>query len=176
MKIAFGDKSRVGKDTAASYMISRYGGKRFSFAKRLYKIMDFIQDVCGIPREKDRKLLQILGTEWGRDKDPNLWVNLTLKDIEESKVIYGTENFYITDVRFRNEFDRLKEEGWIMIKITRNISVKKVGGVKNHSSESNDIKDEEWNYVIDNNGDISELYRTLDNIHVIENLEKVIKK
>jgi hypothetical protein len=175
MKIAFGDKARVGKDTAANYMISRYGGQRFSFAENLYKIANFIQDLCGIPREKDRKLLQIVGTEWGREKNPDLWLEATLKKIKEIEDENVVNNFYITDVRFRNEFNRLKKEGWIMIKIKRDTEGM-VGGVEGHKSETNDIEDEEWNYVLENNKEIEKFYRDLDNIYVIENLMKEIKK
>lgn len=173
MKIAFGDKARVGKDTAATYMITRYGGQRFSFAENLYKITNFIQDLCGIPREKDRKLLQIVGTEWGREKNPDLWLDATLKKIKEVEDENVVKNFYITDVRFRNEFDKLKEEGWILIKIKRDTEGK-VGGIEGHASETNDIEDSEWNYVLENK-EIEKFYRDLDNIYVIENLMKVIK-
>ena len=33
MKIAFGYKMRSGKDTAVDYLITKYGGKKITFAK-----------------------------------------------------------------------------------------------------------------------------------------------
>lgn len=160
MKIAFGDKARVGKDTAVEYLISNYGGKKFSFAEDLYKILNFAQKTCGFPIEKDRKFLQFIGTDWAREIDPNVWVNLTIQKVNDSNV----KNAYVSDVRFRNEFDALKNDGWLMVKIKREIKKESVGGIESHSSENNDIDDCEWDMVIDNNGSFEELKTELDNI------------
>jgi hypothetical protein len=41
--IAFGHKSRVGKDLSADYLIEKYGGKKLSFASPIYEIQYCIQ-------------------------------------------------------------------------------------------------------------------------------------
>ncbi len=158
MKIAFGDKSRVGKDTCVNYLIKTYGGQHLSFAEDLYKILYYAQEVCGFKKSKDRKFLQFIGTDWAREIDNNIWINLTLKKAE---VVKG--NLFISDVRFRNEFDALKKEGWTLVKIIKD-NPEVTGGILNHSSEKNDIKDDEWDYIINNNESIEDLYCKLEDI------------
>ena len=164
MKIAFGYKMRCGKDTSAKYLIDKYGGEKISFSKFVYDIMYYAQSICGLKSEKDRKFLQWIGTEWGRFQDPDLWINLTMNDIYNTHQHENT-NLYCTDVRFINEFTRLKKEGWIMCKINRNFSEN-----SSHISECelDSLKDEEWDFVIDNNGSLKKLYNKLDKI--IKNL------
>lgn len=164
MKIAFGYKMRCGKDTCAKYLIDKYGGEKISFSKFVYDIMYYAQSICGLKTEKDRKFLQWIGTEWGRSQDPDLWINLTMNDIYNTYQNENT-NLYCTDVRFINEFTRLKKDGWILCKINRNC-------VENSSHisecELDSLKDEEWDFIIENNGSLKKLYNKLDKI--IKNL------
>lgn len=151
MKLAFGYKMRSGKDTSVDYLISKYGGKRMSFAKALYDALFAVQSIFGLPQEKDRRFLISVG-DWARDKDPNIFVNIALKNNEAT---------YCSDVRFLNEFTALKLQGWKCIKINRD-----TGCNSNHSSECelDSIEDSEWDYIIDNNGTLEDLYNKLDNI------------
>jgi len=160
MKIAFGYKMRSGKDTSVNYLISKYGGEKISFSKPLYDILHYAQKVCNFPIEKDRKFLQWIGTDWAREKDNNIWINLAIKSIEN---IDG--NVYCSDVRFINEFKALKENGFIVIKIERNLTFTNKSST-NHISENDldKIENSEWDYVIKNNGTLKELYRQIDDI------------
>ena len=160
MKIAFGYKMRSGKDTSVDYLISKYGGQKISFSKPLYDILYYAQKICNFPLEKDRKFLQWIGTDWAREKDDNVWVNSALKSIEN---IDG--NVYCSDVRFINEFRALKENGFILIKIERNL-IQSDQNSTNHISENelDNINDSEWNYVIKNDGTLAELYKKIDDI------------
>lgn len=170
MKIAFGHKYASGKDTSADYLIKKYGGIKLSFASPLYDILHYAQNICSFPKEKDRKFLQWIGTEWARNKDPNIWINIL---IEKARKEEG--NVYVSDVRFLNEFTALKEDGWICIKLNRESQNrdttegehKGIGsGEKNHISETelDSITDDNWDFVIDNNGNIEDLYFKLDEI------------
>lgn len=75
-----------------------------------------------------RKLLQLLGTECGRNIiHPNIWVNALMKDYVPEKEYIGhgdyTEwepSWIITDVRFPNEAAAIKSKGGIIIRINRN--------------------------------------------------------
>ena len=168
MKIAFGYKMRSGKDTCAKYLIDKYGGEKISFSKFVYDIMYYAQSICGLKTEKDRKFLQWIGTEWGRKQDPDLWLNLTMKDISETYKNYETcenenVNLYCTDVRFINEFQRLKKEGWHMIKIHRDMS-ESVETSHISECELDSVNDDEWDFVIANNGSLKKLYNKLDEI------------
>ena len=160
MKIAFGYKMRSGKDTSVNYLISKYGGEKISFSKPLYDILHYAQKVCNFPIEKDRKFLQWIGTDWAREKDNNIWINLAINNI---KNIDG--NVYCSDVRFINEFKSLKENGFIVIKIERNLTFTNKSST-NHISENDldKIENSEWDYVIKNDGTLKELYRQIDDI------------
>ena len=119
----------------------------------------YSQTVANIKHEKDRQFLQFIGTEWGRNKDKDIWVNILLK---KSSII--NSNCFNDDVRFINEFEALKENGWICVKINR--ENREIKGDTNHSSETSldIIHDKRWDYVIDNNGTLEEFYNKLDNI------------
>lgn len=58
---------------------------------------------------KDGPLLQLLGTEWGRKIDENIWVKCLqekIRQIEERReVVSGHHLIIIGDCRFENEFD-----------------------------------------------------------------------
>lgn len=166
MLIGFGCQARVGKDTAAEYLISKYGGVRVSFAQPLYDCQTYIQNRCGLPMEKDRKLLQWLGTEWGREKDPNIWVNIALDKIRSLRHQNPNVNIYITDLRFPNEFDAIRKAGGITVRILRPEKGDICGGSTTHLSEIGLIDKPlgEWDHIIENIGTLDEFHEKLDNL------------
>lgn len=127
-----------------------------------------------------RMLLQLMGTECGRLMlHPNIWINAlyarykpTNNCTQHADGLYYTNehgenevnpiypNWIITDVRFPNELDALKDRGGISIRVERNY-YEKVGKVllKNvdlHPSETA-LDSATFDYMIDNNGTITEL-------------------
>jgi hypothetical protein len=160
MKIAFGYKLRSGKDTSVDYLIRKYGGVKVSFSEPLYEILHYAQKVCNFPIEKDRWFLQNIGTEWARNKDEDVWLKLFNEKI---KTLDSNINVYNSDIRFKNELENMKNQGFLCIKINRNIE-------NNNSSkhlseiELDSVSDDSWDYVIDNNGSLEELYEKLDDI------------
>lgn len=61
-----------------------------------------------------RKILQLLGTECGRNiVHPNIWINATLRNYNEDS------KWIISDTRMSNEFDKIKELGGINIRVDR---------------------------------------------------------
>ena len=162
LKIAFGGVMGSGKDTCVDYLCTKYPEHtRISFAGALYDILSYAQEKCGFEKNKARKFLQFIGTEWARNIDENVWINIVLgKDIKGVGLL--------SDIRFPNEFNALKNNDWICIKVTRdNIDKNRVGnGDNTHSSELsiNDIKDEEWDFIINNNSTLEDLYKRLDKI------------
>ena len=109
MRVAFGCQARVGKSTAVAHLISEHGGLELSFAAPLYNILYFAQETCGLEKRKDRKFLQWIGTEWGREQDDNLWVSLLLQKVEANP----DKNIFVPDLRFPNEIRALKAAGFI---------------------------------------------------------------
>jgi len=163
MKIAIHGKAGSGKDTMVDYMISKYGGTKIAFSDPIYEIMHYAQNVCGFDKEKDRKFLQIVGTEWARNKDPNVWVNIAL---QRAKKI--DENVYVTDIRFINEYEAIKnDKDWLVVKIKRDdelIENNRIGsGDCNHISE-NGLDDSLFNIIIYNNSTLENFYKQIDNL------------
>lgn len=128
-----------GKDTAADELVLRHEFTKLSFADPIYQMICMC---TGIPvhelRRRDlketplstmnispRKLLQTLGTEWGRNLiREDLWIlNLRdrLWDIENRIGIVG---LVIPDVRFQNEVDFVHSIGgevWHIERVDNNV-------------------------------------------------------
>ena len=156
LRLAFGHEARVGKDTAGEYLKNKYGGETFSFAKPLYEILYYAQNICGFNKQKDRTFLQMVGT-WARNIDEDTWVNIMKRNIEEN----SDKNIFITDVRYPNEFSVLKELGFTLVKITRDADKGMTNAQQSHSSE-NSLFGADWDIMLENNGTIDEFYIKLD--------------
>lgn len=158
IKLAFGYKMRVGKDTAVDYLISKIGGEKLSFATPIYEIVSFAQKTANLPIYKDRQLLQYIGTEWGRGLDPNIWVNIL---IDKSNKI-ADKNLFISDLRFKNEFTILQQNGWTCVRIDNTNPTE----ISNHASEVDldTLEDNKWDYIIKNTASLDLFYTNLDNM------------
>ena len=119
LNLYFVGRAGAGKTYLCKYLIEKYGYVQAKMANSVYMIA---QSYLGMPVDKkDRKLLQYLGTDVGRDKiSENIWVERFLVDTwiaqETSRDLYGKELLLCSDdVRFENEHKALKEDGWIGI-------------------------------------------------------------
>ena len=111
VKIAFSGKCASGKSTAAQLLCNKNPKTiKYSFAA---KIKELATELFGM-KEKDRPLLLDFGGKM-RDIDPNVWLNYV---INQSK---NKEHVVIDDLRFPNEYDALKAEGFILVRL--NISL-----------------------------------------------------
>jgi hypothetical protein len=159
--------------------------------------LDYNADDFHVDIEKltPRKILQLLGTECGREIiHPNIWVNALFanyrtnfeaKNAEE----WGkdlTSNWIITDVRFPNEAQAIKDRGGILIRVNKPRytyesdlpekssplqHAERGKELYNHPSEIA-LDNAEFDYVINNNGTIEELIEKVKNILI---KEKIIK-
>ena len=108
-----------------------------------------------------RRILQLLGTEAGRQViHNNLWVNALFADYDTSSN-YDSK-WIITDVRFENECQAIKDRGGIIIRINRDSDV-----VDDHTSETALDNYDGFDFVVDNNGSIDDLTNNL--IKIINN-------
>ena len=137
-----------------------------------------------------RMLFQEIGTDLFRNQlHSNVWINATMA---EYKPIAGTmdvrrsretfPNWIITDVRFPNEADAIKEKNGIIIRLQRNtnkvlvnnldsfINSKGYVPLKEHESETALDNYEGFDYIIDNNGTIEELIVKVREILIKENI------
>jgi hypothetical protein len=110
---------------------------------------------------KVRDFLQKIGTEAMRDGlHYNTWVNALMVDYKKTKNSdeeYVMPNWIITDVRFPNEYDAIKKHNGIIIRVNRDSTI-----TNNHVSETA-LDNHEFDYVINNNGSISDLYNNVTN-------------
>tara|TARA_R110000868_G_scaffold359380_1_gene621239 strand:- start:7404 stop:8174 length:771 start_codon:yes stop_codon:yes gene_type:complete len=125
-----------------------------------------------------RKLLQLLGTECGRQIiHPNIWVNALfanykgverLMDRGENRSYYEEDypNWIITDVRFPNEVEAIENNGGIVIRIDRKSVSYGTEFTIEHDSETV-LDDYEFDYVIKNNGSIDDLIEEVKKLKLI---------
>ena len=153
-KIAFGYKTFSGRNTAINYLIGKHGGCKISLEEPLINIENYAYSRFALRHNHiDKQLLGYLSI-WSRCVDNNMLINQAM----EKEKFVGLSNMFIPDVRFENEFNYLKENGWTLVKINRNtIKTENVSEI-----ELDKINDRQWDHVIDNNGNVANLYRQLD--------------
>lgn len=170
--------ARSGKDEAAKVLVEKFGFVQVAFADKLREVlyqlnpvvdMGFDDDIDLEPiylqevidqtgwdgyKETDhgpeiRRLLQRLGTEAGRQTLwDTIWIDAAFAGLpDDAKVV-------VSDARFFNEFDAIRERGGKIWRIER----PGVGPVSDHPSETEAPKYEHFAYTIWNDGDL-EMYR-----------------
>jgi len=110
--IGFGHKARHGKDWAAKTIAEAVPGVRvLNFATSLKA---YCRVAFGM-RGKDARLLQVIGTDVLRAKEPDIFVRVLYDTLCEDppKVVL------IPDVRFPNEAQLIKDVGGFVIKVVR---------------------------------------------------------
>ena len=119
-----------------------------------------------------RKLLQLLGTEAGREIiHPNIWVNALFGDYDKDS------NWVITDVRFPNEAQAIKDRGGVVIRVERK-PFNRAGGMEGNKQFSEQIKEDthlsetalddyDFDYVIENDGSIKDLVEKVKKLNII---------
>ncbi len=102
-----------------------------------------------------RELLQKTGTDAIRNGlHQDAWVNALWADYQDGN------KWIITDVRFPNEYDSIKEHGGIMIRLTRNDSSEDT-----HISETA-LDNYKFDYVVDNEGlSLQETYNKVKSVY-----------
>ena len=90
----------------------------------------------------------------GRSYRDNLWIDNLFERIHAHTSSNNTELIFVTDVRYINEFEALKNNGFVTIRIKRS----KITKIK-HSSEiqQDQLLDSDFTYVISNNKSIEDL-------------------
>lgn len=106
-----------------------------------------------------RQLLIDLGTGLGRSYKESIWIDAFQHAFNQSILTHNM--IVVSDCRFINEFNKLKELNFYIIKLNRNTNNK-----INHISETdqNSIPLHKFDYVLDNNGTLQDLELHVDNI------------
>lgn len=184
MLIGLSGYARSGKDTVGNYLVHQHGFVRFAFADALkdmaYTLNPLIPVVPENPAVKAtirlqplvnevgwdnaknnpevRRLLQVLGTECGRDIiGQNVWVDILRKKIDEYdyKGPPGEYHAVITDCRFTNEAKFIKSRGqlwWVE---------REPAPLNSHISE-NTLSHKNADVIVLNDRDLTKLYWQID--------------
>ena len=97
-----------------------------------------------------RRIQQTIGTEWGRNLiDPNLWIKILEAKLNRTIKV----NVVIDDVRFQNEVDFIHKNNGKVLAIAR----PGLPDNDRHISEQFGINSNNINWLITNNGTISDL-------------------
>lgn len=164
MIIGFSGAAGAGKDTAADYVVSRLPHfRKLAFADPL---KDMLRVGLGLDKSQlsgsrkndecprygltPREIMQTLGTDWGRDMiGRDVWV----KSMEARM---GSTPTVISDVRFQNEADFVRERG-ILVHIYGRYSLDN----NQHVSEAG-VRMMPGDLSVSNEGSLNDLYGRLE--------------
>ncbi len=191
-----------GKDTIAEYLIETQHFDKYAFAS---KVKDVACVVFGWNREmmegltpKSRKwreevdeywgitpreAMQKIGTEMFRKHiDDKIWIKAVIREIQYKS---NSRKIVITDCRFENEIQAVKEMGGKIIYVQRGNEPewahKSIKAFEDHNSEEykwfkdNNIHATDWqlyalkkysDFTIENNGTYDDLYDAVDKLQI----------
>lgn len=181
MIIGLSGIARSGKDTVGNYLVEHHGFKKLAFADRMREMAyaidpmidcdvtpaggyiplyftDLVKHV-GYDKSKDnpqvRRFLQRLGTEAGR----NVWGDDFWTNVVRDKIIHDGrfDRWVITDTRFRNEAECVKDMQGFVVRIERT-------GIEAPNAHISERDLAEWNfdYFLKNDGSLDALYHAVD--------------
>lgn len=105
-----------------------------------------------------RQVLQELGTDWGRAIDDSVWIRATLENARSAK------DAVITDCRFPNEGQAVKDAGGFVVWVDASLRVKKTAASKHASEPTYEDFASVSRYFFDNNGPESDLRWRVSNM------------
>lgn len=161
-------KKQVGKDTVARWLVDQHQFSQYAFAtpiKAACKILFLLSDEqLHASHHKEvvvpswglspRQMFQLLGTDMIRKHyRDDFWIH-------HFRLWYETHSMgdvVVSDVRFQNEADTIKDLGGILIKIER-----RTRHIDHHASEQQIITG--CDYVIENNGPVADLFESVERI------------
>jgi hypothetical protein len=164
--------AQSGKDTAGGHLVFALNYKRFAFADVLKQalidtnpIIDIglglrISDFMNMGMDMDemkknpevRRLLQTMGVSMRDNVHRGVWLLATMKHVDKWIKAADGNRAVITDVRFPNEFEACRKRGEVWY-------INRPGLVKmDHSSETALDGVTDWDQVLENDRDVSDLY------------------
>ena len=164
--IGFAGKARSGKDTAGKYQGDKYRFVRYSFAQPLKdgaKAMFNLTDEQIENKEKviepwgrsPRELYQLLGTDVARSIDVRVWIKNAEMFIKKRAGL----SVVITDVRFSNEAEWIRNQGGVVIYLES--KTRGINDGTGHASE-NGLTGDDVDVYIENDGTINALYEKIE--------------
>ena len=157
MRIAFTGPMRTGKSTCSDYLVKNYRFVKFSIAGPLKELAKEYFDM----EQKDRALLQDVGMSW-RNIRPSVWVDYLVKNVANIKAVNDDVGITVDDVRFLNEGDILRENGFYIVRLNRETTLSEENAARaNHVSET-EMDGIRPDYTIENTSSLENLYSILE--------------
>lgn len=174
---------RSGKDTLAGRLVSSYGFERVAYADalkgaaydmnpylgadglRLADLVDSIGWEAAKASLEVRRFLQALGVAMRDHVHRDIWTNVVRDRLEAARE-YGT-NIVVTDVRFPNEAEQIKEYGGIIVRIIRPTLTRDTADA--HISERA-LDDYQPDYTVHNDSTLEALYAEADKVMAEEGI------
>lgn len=187
LKIALAGELRSGKSTLAKYAEETYDMTPFAFGDELKR--RFHETFPNVPRDpKPREGYQMYGQLMRFVYGQDIWVNYTFDEIDRCRKAALGYNFdnpavqfnpLVTDARQPNEFQKLRDKGFKIVKVTAPIELR-IARAKadgdifteadlNHETELY-VRDLNPDYLITNDGSLTDLYAAFDAI--VEDIRK----
>jgi hypothetical protein len=170
MIIGLSGYARSGKDTVGKRLVDNHEFLNYAFANFIkdllfymnpiiddkeFRLFDVVKaygwEVAKTKFPEVRRLLQVLGVGARNTFRDTFWIDELVRTIPSDR------NIVITDVRFKNEADRIKELGGQIWRIERS----GVSAVNDHISE-HDLDNWEFDAYIHNNSSLEDLYFAVD--------------
>lgn len=171
MLIGLVGKKRSGKSTTTDHLIEKYGFEEISWAYPLKEIIG--KELFGLSDDQlyggdehrevtipewnmsSRQILQVVGTDMFRKYWPDFWVKVGMKRI--LRLLDEDRRIVVSDCRFPNECEAIKEVGGITIRIIR----KDLVSTDTHASETA-LDDYETDYNIVSGEGVDVLKQAVD--------------
>lgn len=171
-KIAITGKMRAGKDVVARHLQLEYNYEAIAFADAMKRIF---HDLCPwIAREpKPRAEYQRFGEEMRRLYGEDIWIKHVEAHVKGIALYSRTPGVVITDLRLPIEYEWCKRNGFEIVRVRaaddiRLERARRAGDDFNekdfeHNTEMY-VDEFKVDYEIDNDGDLAELERKIDEI------------
>ena len=172
--IYFVGKAGSGKTYSSNYLVKKYGYKIAKFAYGVYDIAYNYFDMKG----KDRNLLQVIGTDIGRQLvDTEIWVKRFIQDTfiaqkTAEKLKKPITPLVCDDCRFINEHKALKKAGWVgvYLNVSDKIRIERLGkrdgdaqiNTLQHSSETGIDSFKNELIRVDASGTLKDTYNNIE--------------
>lgn len=171
VNIALCGRLRSGKDSIAEHLVINYGYLRYAFGDGIRETCRRLYPDQFADDKKPRALLQKFG-EFARTLDRDVWVRDMFRRISGDELTrYRT--VVVSDLRQPHEYEALKAEGYVIIRITAPEHVRIDRAIKSadsfnlrdltHDTESH-VDTFAVDYEIVNDGSLAELHAKIDAI------------
>ena len=152
--IGISGKKQTGKNTVAKFIAANTALKceEFAFADSL---KNEVARLCQVSRdeiERNKPRFRTMLQAWGVYRRESLGDDCWVRQVIIKMLASNADIAFITDVRFQNEANYVKEMGGFLIRVSRDTGLN-----DNHISETDLDKYEKWDGIILNTGSMEQL-------------------